>query len=198
MANVAYIRVSTAEQNEARQREALSQYPIDRWYIETASAKDADRPKLLEMLSYVREGDTIYIHDLSRLARSTFDLLALMELFEKNGIRLHSDKEALETGAADGKLMLTLLGAISQFERDMLLERQKERRKEGIAAAKTCEKYKGRRQIQIPDEILGPLYERYRRQQITKSQMCRELEISRPTLERLLAAYEVEHPEVIP
>ncbi len=150
------------------------------------------------MLSYVREGDTIYIHDLSRLARSTFDLLALMELFEKNGIRLHSDKEALETGAADGKLMLTLLGAISQFERDMLLERQKERRKEGIAAAKTCEKYKGRRQIQIPDEILGPLYERYRRQQITKSQMCRELEISRPTLERLLAAYEVEHPEVIP
>ena len=193
MANVAYIRVSTAEQNEARQREALSQYPIDRWYVEKASAKDADRPKLLEMLSYVREGDTIYIHDLSRLARSTFDLLALMELFEKNGIHLHSDKEALETATAAGKLMLTLLGAISQFERDTLLERQKE----GIAIAKNCGKYKGRRQIQIPDEVFGPLYERYRQRELIKTKMCRELEISRPTLERLLEAYEMGHPEVV-
>lgn len=193
MANVAYIRISAAEQNEARQREALSQYPIDRWYIEIASAKDADRPKLLEMLSYVREGDVIYVHDLSRLARSTFDLLALMELFEKNGIHLHSDKEALEIGTAAGKLMLTVLGAISQFERDVLLERQRE----DIAVAKAQRRFKGRRRVEIPDEIFGPLYKRYQRRLVTKSQMCRELEVSRPTLNRLLAVYEADHPEVV-
>ena len=80
---VAYVRVSTIEQNEARQVEALEKRGIDKWYIEKVSGKDTNRPKLQEMLEYVREGDTIYIHDFSRLARSTKDLLEIIERLNK-------------------------------------------------------------------------------------------------------------------
>ncbi len=76
--NVAYVRVSTVEQNEARQTEALKQYNIEKWYTEKISAKNTNRPKLQEMLDYVRAGDTVYVHDFSRLARSTSDLLKLV------------------------------------------------------------------------------------------------------------------------
>lgn len=194
MANVAYVRVSTADQNEARQQEALGQYPIDKWFIEKVSARDTDRPKLLEMLDYIREGDTIYVHDLSRLARSTFDLLALMGQFEKNGVRLHSNKESLDTSTAAGKLMLTVLSAISQFERDAILERQRE----GIAIAKAQGKYRGRQRIEISEESLRSLYDRYQQRRLSKAEICRELNISRPTLNRLFAEYEKAHSEGIP
>ena len=79
MSRVAYVRVSTAEQNEARQREALAVRGIDKWFIEKASGKNTDRPEFQKMLDWVREGDTIYIHDLSRIARSTKDLLDLLD-----------------------------------------------------------------------------------------------------------------------
>ena len=82
---IAYVRCSTAEQNEARQVEALEKYGIERWYTEKISGKDANRPKLQEMLEYVRDGDTIHIHDLSRLARSTADLLVIVDLLAKKG-----------------------------------------------------------------------------------------------------------------
>lgn len=75
MAHIAYVRVSTAEQNEARQIEALKKHGIDKWFTEKVSGKNMNRPQLKSMLDYVREGDTVYIHDFSRLARSTKDLL---------------------------------------------------------------------------------------------------------------------------
>ena len=76
--NVAYVRVSTAEQNEARQVEALRSHNIDKWFTEKISGKNTHRPQLQAMLDFVREGDTVYIHDFSRLARSTKDLLELV------------------------------------------------------------------------------------------------------------------------
>ena len=82
MANIAYVRVSTVEQNEARQVEALQKYNIDKWFTEKISAKDTNRPQLQAMLEYVREGDTIHIHDFSRLARNTKDLLEIVEKLE--------------------------------------------------------------------------------------------------------------------
>lgn len=90
---VCYIRVSTIEQNEARQKEAMQGKGIEKYYIEKVSAKDTNRPKLQEMLDYVREGDIIYIHDFSRLARSTKDLLDIVELLNKKGVILKSNKE---------------------------------------------------------------------------------------------------------
>ena len=92
MSKAAYVRVSTAEQNEARQREALAVRGIDKWFIEKASGKNTDRPEFQKMLDWVREGDTIYIHDLSRIARSTKDLLDLLDVLREKGVALESGK----------------------------------------------------------------------------------------------------------
>lgn len=85
---VAYVRVSTAEQNEERQLEALEHFGIERWYTEKVSGKNTNRPKLQEMLDFVREGDVVYVHDLSRLARSTKDLLSIVEQLDAKGVQL--------------------------------------------------------------------------------------------------------------
>lgn len=106
---VSYIRVSTAEQHETRQIEAMKDKGIEKYYIEKVSAKDTNRPKLQEMLEYVREGDEIYIHDFSRLARSTKDLLDIVEKLNKKGVVLKSNKENLDTSTPTGKLMLTMI-----------------------------------------------------------------------------------------
>ena len=129
----AYIRVSTVEQNEARQLEAMKKYdiPEENYYIEKISAKNTNRPKLKELLATVQAGDVIHIHDFSRLSRSVADLLKLVEELQAKGVHLVSNKENLDTSTPTGKLMLTMIGAINEFERANLLERQKE----GIAIA---------------------------------------------------------------
>ena len=180
MSNIAYLRVSTVEQNEARQKEALQKFNIDKWFIEKASAKDTKRPQLQTMLEYAREGDTIYIHDFSRLARSTADLLKLVETFGERNITLVSNKENIDTSTPQGKLMLTMLGAINEFERANLLERQKE----GIAIARREGKYKGRKEVKIDD--FAAHYERYMKREVSKAQLAAELKISRPTLDKLI------------
>ena len=90
--NLAYVRVSTVEQNEERQIEALKKFNIEKWFTEKVSGKNMDRPKLQEMLDFCREGDTIYIHDFSRLARSTKDLLDIVERLKEKGVHLVSNK----------------------------------------------------------------------------------------------------------
>lgn len=82
--NIAYVRVSSVDQNEARQREALIKYNIEKWYVEKVSGKNTNRVQLQAMLEFAREGDTIYIHDLSRLARNTVDLLKIVELLKRS------------------------------------------------------------------------------------------------------------------
>lgn len=182
MSRIAYVRVSTIEQNESRQIEALKKYNIDKWFIEKISAKDTNRPKLKEMIDYIRENDIIYIHDFSRLARSTKDLLEIIELFNKKNVHLISNKENLDTNTAMGKLMLTMISAINEFERENLLERQRE----GIAIAKKQGKYKGGQVKKIDNEMFNAAYEKYKNRQITKIQFAKELHISRPTLNKLL------------
>ena len=126
MSKVAYVRVSTAEQNEARQREALARRDIEKWFVDKVSAKDTARPKYQRMLDWVREGDTIYIHDLSRIAHSTKDLLELPDTLDEKGVALVSDKECIDTGTATGKLIITVIAAINEFEWANLLEHQRE------------------------------------------------------------------------
>ncbi len=188
--HLAYIRVSTAEQNEQRQIEAMEKYPIEKWFTEKVSGKDTHRPKLQELLDFTREGDTIHIHDFSRLARSTKDLLDIVETLTAKGVSLVSNKENIDTGTPTGKLMLTMIGAINEFERTNLLERQRE----GIAIAKREGKYKGRKAKAIPD--FGLHYKRYMSRETTKAALARELHISRPTLDKLIAQYKKEHMEV--
>ena len=179
---VAYVRVSTVEQNEARQLEALKKHDIEKWYIEKVSGKDTNRPKLQEMLDYVREGDTVYIHDFSRLARSTKDLLEILEELTAKGVTLISNKENLDTGTATGKLMLTVIAAINEFERQNLLERQKE----GIEIAKKEGKFKGGQVKQIDDAAFNAAYEKYKNRELNKTQFAAALKVSRPTLDKLL------------
>ena len=179
---VAYVRVSTVEQNEARQLEALKKHDIEKWYIEKVSGKDTNRPKLQEMLDYVREGDTVYIHDFSRLARSTKDLLEILEELTGKGVALVSNKENLDTSTSTGKLMLTVIAAINEFERQNLLERQKE----GIEIAKREGKFKGGQVKQIDDAAFNAAYEKYKNRELNKTQFAAALKISRPTLDKLL------------
>ena len=183
MAKIAYVRISYSDQNEARQMEALEQYRIDKWYVEKASGKNTDRQQLHAMLDYSREGDTIYVQDFSRLARSIKDLLNIVDQLKAKNIHLVSDKEKFDTNTPTGKLMMSMIAAINEFERENLLERQRE----GIAIAKRAGKYKGRRAIHIKD--FDKHYEKYMKRQINKTELARELKISRPTLDKLIARH---------
>lgn len=185
-ANLGYVRVSTVEQNEARQVEALEKRGIDKWFIEKVSGKNMDRPKLREMLDYAREGDTVLIHDLSRISRNLADLLTLLKDFERRGISLVSLHESIDTSTPMGKLTLSIIGAINEFERANLLERQRE----GIAIAKRAGKYKGRKPAEVAD--IAAVYHDWVTRHKSKAQLARENGISRPTLDRLLREYERE------
>lgn len=183
--NIAYVRVSTVEQNEQRQLEGLKKYNIDKWFTEKVSAKNTNRPKLKEMLEFARDGDTIYIHDFSRLARSTKDLLNIVEQLNNKGIHLVSNKENIDSSTPTGKLMLTMIGAINEFERTNLLERQRE----GIAIAKEHGKYKGRKEIKITDLEFEQQYNKYLSRQINKTELAKLFDVSRPTLNKLIDEY---------
>ncbi len=182
--NIAYVRVSTVEQNEARQREALKAFNIDKWFVEKASGKDAKRPVLQEMLEYIREDDTVYVEEFSRLGRSTADLLATVQRIEDSGAKFVSLKENFDTKTPAGKLQMTMMAAIAEFERAMILERQRE----GIAIAKREGKYKGRKAVFVPN--IGEYYQKYMTRQGTKTSIATELGISRTTLDKLFKEYE--------
>lgn len=176
------MRVSTAQQNEARQIEALEKYGIEKWFVDKVSGKDTNRPKLQEMLGYVREGDCIYVMDFSRLARSTKDLLDIVELLNKKEVQLISLKENLDSSTPAGKLMLTVIAAIYEFERTNSLERQRE----GIAIAKREGKYKGGQPKKYDEDKFTELYQSYMCREISKSEMAKQLKMSRPTLSRII------------
>lgn len=184
---VSYIRVSTIEQNEQRQVDALKGFDIEKQFLEKVSAKDTKRPRLQEMLDFVRNGDTVYVHSFDRLARSTKDLLDIVEFLSEKGVHLVSLKENLDTSTATGKLLLTMIAAINEFERANLLERQRE----GIAIAKAQGKYKGSKAIKIKD--FNKHYDRYMRRDVNKVQLAKELKISRPTLDKLIREHEEEY-----
>lgn len=179
-----YVRVSTVEQNEARQMETMKFFEVEKIFSEKVSAKDIRRPKLQELLEFAREGDTIFIHDFSRLARNTQDLLTIVDNLNNRHIHLVSKKENIDTSTPTGKLLLTVIAAIAQFERENLKERQLE----GIAIAKRNGVYKGRKPIDIPD--FETHYTRWKNREVTKTQLAIELGISRQTLYNFFREYE--------
>ncbi|WP_138206378.1 recombinase family protein [Haloimpatiens lingqiaonensis] len=183
--NIGYVRVSTVEQNEQRQIEGLKKYNIDKWFTEKVSAKDTNRPQLQAMIEFARESDTIYIHSLDRLARSTKDLLEIVEQLQDKGIHLVSNKENIDTSTATGKLMLTMIGAIAEFERANLLERQRE----GIAIAKAKGKFKGRKEIDFPSNW-KEVYPKYKNRELTGTKAMEQLGLKRNTFYKLVKKYE--------
>lgn len=170
---IAYIRVSAVDQNLESQKKLLQKCEISKWFEEKISGKNTDRPQLQAMLEYVREGDTVYIKDLSRLARNTKDLLGIVEYLTNKGVALKSIKESIDTSSNFGKLMITFLAAIYEFERANLLERQKD----GIAVAKQKGKYKGRKKVDKPANF-SEVYQKWINRQIKSVTAIRELNIS--------------------
>ena len=150
-AKIGYVRVSTVEQNTARQLVGIT---LDRVFEEKVSAKDiGNRPLLREMLGFIRDGDDLYVHSMDRLARNLKDLLTLVTTITDKGVTLHFGKENLTFEAKAkatpfNKLVLGLLGSVAEFERELILERQRE----GIAQAKARGAYKGRKPI-APERI---------------------------------------------
>lgn len=179
MAKVGYIRVSTAEQNEERQFTAFEELGISKIFHEKLSGKDTDRPQLRACLDYLREGDTLYVNEYSRLARSTKDLLNIIDELQQKGVTLVSLKEKLDTSTPQGKLMLTVLAGIAQFEREIMLQRQRE----GIAEAKKKGKYKGRKAKEKPSNW-DELYNDYMHRKMTAVELAKRCGVSRTVLYR--------------
>ena len=181
---VGYIRVSTVEQNEERQiKDLMENAKVEKVFMDKLSGKDTNRPQFQAMLDFVREGDTVVVSEYSRLGRSTIDLLQILQQLEQKGVTVVSRKENLDTSTPQGKLMLTMFAGIAEFERTLMLQRQKE----GIAIAKAEGKYKGRAEKQRP-ENWQELYKAYMSREITATALAKECGVSRPVLYKWIHA----------
>jgi DNA invertase Pin-like site-specific DNA recombinase len=181
---IGYIRVSTLDQHVDRQLEGIE---VDKTFIDKASGKDTRRPQLELLISFARTGDTVIVHSMDRLARNLDDLRRIVHTLTARGVRIEFVKEHLSFTGEDSpmaSLMLSVMGAFAEFERALILERQRE----GIALAKQRGAYKGRKKS-LSQAAIAQL-----RQRITtgmsKAQVAREFGISRQTLYQYLSGGE--------
>ena len=188
---VGYIRVSTVEQHEDRQVKDLTENAkVSKVFIDKLSGKDTNRPQLNAMIDYVREGDTVVVSEYSRLARSTRDLIDIIETLQNKGVTVISMKEKLDTSTPQGEFMLTVFAGIATLERKLMLQRQRE----GIAIAKATGKYKGRQSKQKPDDWES-LKAMYMSRQITVSEIAKRCDVSRPIVYKWLKETPAGTPE---
>mgnify|MGYP006383511439 FL=1 len=179
---IGYVRVSTFDQNVDRQLDGQS---LDRIFTDKASGKDINRPELDAMLAFVREGDTVVVHSMDRLARNLDDLRKLVQSLTKRGVRIEFVKESLAFSGEDSpmaNLMLSVMGAFAEFERALIRERQRE----GIAVARQRGAYRGRKRS-LSDEMVAELHRRVDDGE-RKAVIARDLGISRETLYQYLRA----------
>lgn len=184
---VGYIRVSAEEQNTIRQEILMKDLGVERVYMDKASGKSrTGRPQLEAMMDFVREGDVVIVESISRFARSTRDLLTLVEQLTEKGVGFVSQKESIDTNTPQGKFMLTVFGAMAELEREQTLQRQRE----GIAAAKAAGKYKGRKPIEIEDSLVKSVHDKWYKREITTSHAVKLLNVSSRTFYRRMWDYE--------
>lgn len=179
---IGYIRVSSIGQNTERQLDGLD---LDRTFTDKASGKDTQRPQLQAMLAHVRQGDHVYVHSMDRLARSLGDLEGIVKGLTGRGVAVTFTKQSMTFTGEDSPmstLMLQLLGAVGQFERELIKERQRE----GIAIAKTKGVYKGRKPSL--DDVAKARAREMVAQGVPKAQIAGALGVSRSTLYASLAA----------
>jgi len=179
---VGYQRVSSLEQNPARQLEGI---PLDQTFIDRLSGKDVERPQLSEMLRFVRAGDTVTVHSLDRLARNLVDLRRIVSDLTGRGVRVEFVKEQLTFTGEDNamaQLLLSVMGAFAEFERSLIRERQRE----GVELAKRRGAYRGRKRT-LGDERIAELRERAAAGE-AKAGLAREFGISRETVYQYLRA----------
>lgn len=173
---IGYIRVSTVDQKTERQ---LDNIPCDKIFTDHVSGKTMERPQLKLLLSYVREGDTVIVHSMDRLARNTEDLLHLVSYLKRNKVTIRFIKEGITFDSTDnpmGQLMLTIMGAVAQFELSLMQERQRE----GIVKAKLAGKYTGSHKKLKPEQI--EIINERLKLGVSKANISRELNITRQTI----------------
>jgi DNA invertase Pin-like site-specific DNA recombinase len=173
---IGYIRVSTTEQNTERQLEGIK---LDKIFTDKVSGRSVDRPALLEMIAYVRDGDTIIVHSMDRLARNLDDLRRLVKELTAKQVKIRFAKESLEFTGEDSplsNLLLSVMGAFAEFERSLIKERQLE----GITLAKKNGVYKGRKKA-LDAQQVKQLKERVSLGEV-KTILAKEFNISRETL----------------
>lgn len=174
---IGYVRVSSLGQNTDRQLEGV---PLDRTFTDKVSGKDTNRPKLQELLAFVREGDTVVVHSMDRLARNLDDLRSMVRLLTKKGVAVEFVHEHLTFTGEDtpmATLLLSVMGAFAEFERALIRERQLE----GIALAKQRRAYKGRKKS-LSAAAVADIRQRLAAGGVTKAQLAREFGVSRETL----------------
>lgn len=185
---IGYVRVSSFDQNPERQ---LDQVQLDKLFTDKASGKDTQRPQLDALLSFAREGDTVVVHSMDRLARNLDDLRRLVQTLTKRGIRIEFVKECLSFTGEDSpmaNLLLSVMGAFAEFERALIGERQRE----GIALAKQRGAYRGRKKALVADQVVDLRRRAGAGEQ--KSTLAREFGISRETLYQYLKVTPIPKP----
>ena len=183
-----YGRVSTQEQELARQEDLFNRIGIDNRYrfMEKMTGTKANRPQLDRLKDEVREGDTVYIESLSRLGRSTKDLLELVDYFQNKGVTLISEKENIDTSTATGKLLTTLMCALAEFERALIVERTQE----GLKAARARGRKGGRKPKDEKDiKIALSMYDS---REFSISEICKRCNVSQGTLYKAINARKVQ------
>lgn len=177
---IGYARVSTLDQNLDRQTDMLRAYGVDKLYTEKMSGTRRDRPELTRLLERLEEGDTVIVESLSRLGRSTRDLIELVELFQQKGVQLVSLKESIDTSSSTGKLLFTIMSALAQFERDVIADRTRE----GLQAARARGHFGGRPKTDA--KKLQQALKLYRSGQYTAREIKELTGITKSTLYRYL------------
>ncbi len=185
MAKVGYMRVSTTEQNLDRQTDALQALDLERVFEDKASGRNADRPGLQQMLDFLRQGDTLYVESISRIARSTRDLLSIIEKLEAKGVGFVSLKESIDTSTPQGRFILTVFAALAELERESTLQRQKE----GIEAARARGRAMGRPKVQCPAEW-DRVYAEWKAGRTTAADAMRTLSLKRTSFYKLVKQQE--------
>lgn len=183
---IGYIRVSTEEQNTARQEIAMKELNVEKVFIDKCSGKNTNRPQLIEMMGFVREGDIVVVSEFSRFARNTKDLLSLIEQLTEKGVQFESIKEKVDTSTPTGKFMLTVFGAVAELEREYILSRQRE----GIEAKKARGEYKGRQPIEVDKSEFEREYGLWKSGQITATLAMKHLGLKPNTFYRRVKEYE--------
>lgn len=181
MAKIAYIRSSTTHQKGGIARQEF-QMPkdIDKTFIDEASGKDTDRPEFKRMMDYVREGDIVFFESFSRISRSLTDLLKILDTFTKKGVAFVSLKENIDTSGATGKLIVSVLGAINAYEREINEERRE------FNFRKACEENRvGRPQAEVSDEFISAVKE-WRKGEITAVEAMKRCGVPKATFYKLV------------
>ena len=186
IAKIGYIRVSSQTQETARQEKLMQAFAVDKVFLEKVSGKNTDRAEFKNMMSYIREGDVVYVESISRLSRSVRDLLKIIDDFNRKGVKFVSSKENIDTSTPQGRFTLNVFAALSELEREQTLQRQKG----GIAIAKANGKYKGRQPIKINNNEFEKLYKQWKSGKITAVIFQKQMGLSSSTFYRRIKDYE--------